>query len=70
MPVMGPDYSRERADRAVEEIIQLLADKYNVNKFPPTRVSLMDCDILRAEDREKLRAAVHDMFLHDCWEGW
>jgi hypothetical protein len=72
MPVMGPDYSKERADQAVEDIIKLLADKYKINKFPTNDlgIGLIDYDTLRAEDKEKLRAAVHDMFLHDCWEGW
>lgn len=66
MPCMGPDYSKEKADAAFAEIVELLKTKYKVLSFP------VDCFWMkhRKEAMEKLRQGVHEMFKQDCFEGF
>lgn len=66
MPAMVPSYNKERADKATKEILALLAEKYNVGKFPPTPHWVGHRDARVTE----FQKAVHTLFELDSWEGF
>lgn len=66
MPVLGPDYNKEYADEAYEEIFKLLNKKYNLFNFPADTIFLED----KEEAKKQLKDAIHNIFKHDCWESW
>ncbi len=69
MPVAGPEYSKEKADQAVEEIKKLLLDRFKIRAFDIDKFN-KTLDELRKEDDAKLKEVIHSMFMHDSWEGW
>lgn len=69
MPVMGPNYSKQQADQAVIDILELLKDKYSIMKHGPINF-VEKSNELRVKDIQDLTSAVHEMFKHDSWESF
>ena len=71
MPVMGPNYSDEQADKATEEVLAFLKEHYSIQKFPsPDPFLKLDYAQDRIERNEKLRKAIHGLFELESWEAW
>ena len=70
MPCMGPSYSDRKADEATEEIILLLATKYNVLSFPLHERDKKMWQNDRNEAYRQMKDAVHNMFKLDCYEAF
>lgn len=68
MPVIGPQYNKDKADDAYNEIMSLLMRKYDLLHFT------LESNSIWVEGREKakqaLKDAVHSLFMQDSFEGW
>ena len=69
MPVMGPDYNRDKADEAVQEVLKLLKEKYNIRRHDP--IYFVESAMRnREEDNQNLKDVIHSLFKHDAYEGF
>ena len=66
MPVQGPEYSRQQADNALEDVLKLLKEKYGTFLYSPEEM----WKISREEVIDHLRKAVHEVFKQDSFENW
>lgn len=66
MPVIGPDYNKELANKATKDVIEFLKSKYKIRSMEPT----LDEIEIRDDDDEELQRIIHKFFLHECWEGF
>ena len=68
MPVMGPGNNSDNADKATQEILQLIREKYHVSYdkllHPKMFQSEMDAEL------EKLHQAVRGIFRLEAWDSW
>jgi hypothetical protein len=68
MPVMGPDSNEENADKAHQEILQLIKEKYHVSydhlMHPKMYKADMDAEL------EKLHQAIRAIFRLNSWDSW
>jgi hypothetical protein len=70
MPVMGPSYSKAKADEAYTRIVALLAEEYRVLNIPIDHPVVKFWTEHREKALEGLKAAVHGVFLQDCYESF
>ena len=68
MPVMGPGNNADNADKAIQEILQLIREKYHVSYdkllHPKMFQAEMDAEL------EKLHQAVRGIFRLEAWDSW
>lgn len=68
MPVMGPSYNKDTANKTAEKMWEELLNKYKLLKMPE------DYLLVKNENRTKLKeeffAIIHKVYLLDCYEGF
>jgi len=68
MPVMGPDNNEDNADKAHQEILQFIKDKYGVHYdrllHPKMYKEDMDAEL------NKLHEAIRGIFRLEAWDSW
>lgn len=67
MPVIGPEYNKERAEEAFSDVLSLLANKYRILRFP---VNEKMWGKEREDVKNDLKKAIHGVFRQDCFEGF
>lgn len=70
MPVMGPEYSKSKADQAYEEVLKLLREKYYIQNCEPLGLFPGESQKLREKVNSKLKYVIHKMFEYQSWEDF
>lgn len=83
MPVIGPDYNKEHADRVAQEYWDKIRNENNILNIPKTsKEEIQRCkekgilfvDTVNEELREEVKqhffSVVHRMFEVDSWENF
>lgn len=66
MPVTGPDYNKDRADKVANELLDKFLEANRLLRMPES----FRFEDLRSEYKENFIKAVHKLFELDSWEGW
>lgn len=66
MPVMGPNYSDKAVEQATEDVLNLLKEKYNIQKFPPEETYRSN----RLDRNRYLKFAIQMLFELESWESF
>jgi hypothetical protein len=66
MPCMGPTINQQQVDKAYEEIMLLLKEKYGIQKHPPI-IDEEQARVLRNVYNDLFKSALADLFMRqDC----